>query len=107
VAGIFQEQETILVVEDNEHPEWATLSSAVGEALLDVERTFLDVVERQSKADEEMPLAAEAGPALRAYLSAKSRLDDAHRGLARYLAGRRASLHLMELRCGQCLRELR
>jgi hypothetical protein len=95
------------VVEDNEHPEWAALSSAVGEALLDVERTFLDVVERQSSADEEMPLAVEAGPALRAYMNAKSRLDDAHRGLARYLAGKRTPSHLTELRCGQCLQELR
>ncbi len=95
------------MVEDNEHWEWTELSSAVGEALLDVERTFLDVVERQSAGVEEMSPAAAAGPALKAYLAAWSRLDDAHRGLARFLSGRATPLPLMELRCGQCLQELR
>lgn len=95
------------MVEDNEHWQWTELSSAVGEALLDVERTFLDVVERQSAADEDMPVAAGTRPALQAYLAAWSRLDDAHRGLSRFLAGRATHLHLMELRCGQCLQELR
>ena len=95
------------MVEDNEHREWTELSSAVGEALLDVERTFLDIVERQSGAVEEMPLAAAAALSLRAYLAASSRLDDAHRGLARFLGGRKNPLDLMDLRCGQCLQELR
>ena len=95
------------MVEYNEQWEWTELSSAVGEALLDVERTFLDIVERQSAAVDEMSVAAAAGPAMRAYLAAWTRLDDAHRGLARFLEGRETPLHLMEQRCGQCLQELR
>lgn len=95
------------MVENKEHGQWTELSSAVGEALLDVERTFLDIVERRSAAIEALPLAATVGPALRAYLDAWSRLDDAHRGLARFMAAQGSPWQLMELRCGQCLQELR
>jgi hypothetical protein len=104
VAGPFQREEAIRVVEDKE--EWSELSSALGEALLDVERTFLDIVERQATPLAATPLSA-GGPPVKAYLDAWSRLNGAHRVLARFLVRQGTPLHRMELRCGQCSQELR
>jgi hypothetical protein len=95
------------VVEDNEHREWSELSNALGEALLDVERTFLDIVERQAATVADSGFPAACAPALKAYFDAWSRLDGAHVSFSRYLEGRGTPLHLMALRCGQCSQELR
>jgi hypothetical protein len=93
-------------VGEKDKEEWAELSSALGEALLDVERTFLDIVERQATPLAAKPLAGGGAP-VRAYLNAWYRLDGAHRVLARFLAGQGTPPSLMELRCGQCSQELR
>lgn len=64
---------------DQKEEAWLVLSRELGEALLDAERTFLDVVDNyhapRLKRDE----------ALRAYLEAWSRLARAHRLLAHLL----------------------
>jgi hypothetical protein len=92
------------VADDDE--EWNALSSALGEALLDVERTFLDVVERQSSTKAASPLAPTSSP-IQAYFDAWSRLDEAHRVLARFLISQGLARQFTELRCEQCLQELR
>lgn len=87
--------------------EWNAISNALGEALLDVERTFLDVVERQASQQGPLPRAAPGQAPVKAYLDAWSKLDEAHRALARLLTDQGHLLHLMSLRCGQCSQELR
>jgi len=97
-------EEGIRVVEDKE--EWTELSSALGEALLDVERTFLDVVDRQSDPTAGSPFTPPGSP-VKAYFEAWARLDGAHRVLARFLASQGAARRLQEVRCGQCMQALR
>ena len=87
--------------------EWNAISNALGEALLDVERTVLDVVERQASQQGPLPRAAPGQAPVKAYLDAWSKLDEAHRALARLLTDQGHLLHLMSLRCGQCSQELR
>ena len=87
--------------------EWNAMSNALGEALLDVERTFLDVVERQASLRERLPLAAPGQGPVKAYFDAWSRLDEAHRALTQFLTEQGHSLQLLSLRCDQCSQELR
>ena len=96
-------EEGVRVVEDKE--EWTALSSALGEALLDVERTFLDFVERQSSTVNASPLAPYGSP-VKAYFDAWSRLDEAHRVLERFLMSQGLARRFTELRCEQCSQEL-
>ena len=85
--------------------EWTALSSALGEALLDVERTFIDVVEGRSSMVTASPLASSGSP-VNAYFDAWSRLDDAHRLLAHFLMHQGTARQFAELRCEQCLQEV-
>jgi hypothetical protein len=91
------------VAEDKE--EWTELSSALGEALLDVERTFIDFVERQSSTLRVSPLTSRGSP-VEAYFDAWSRLDEAHRVLAGFLMSQGLAAQAAETRCDACSREL-
>jgi hypothetical protein len=90
----------------DEEDQWATLSGALGEALLDVERTFINVVERHGHVPGLVPYSATGSP-VRDYFDAKLRLDDAHRELADFLVGHGRPLKLLDLRCVECSQELR
>jgi hypothetical protein len=90
----------------DEQDQWAILSGALGEALLDVERTFMNVVERCSPVPGLVPYSATGSP-VRAYFDAKSRFDDAHRELTEFLVGQRRLSKPLELRCMECSQELR
>jgi hypothetical protein len=90
----------------DDHDRWTVLSSALGEALLDVERTFMTVVDGEAHVTGLVPYSATGSP-VRAYFDAKSRLDDAHRELTQFLGVHRRPLKLHELRCGECSQELR
>jgi hypothetical protein len=68
-----------LKVLDADEDTWTALSEQLGEALLDAERTFLDVVERRGMNRLMRDEAA------RTYLIAWSRLALVHRAMARYL----------------------
>jgi hypothetical protein len=90
----------------DEEDQWTTLSGALGEALLDVERTFMNVVERYAHVQGLVPHSATGSP-VRAYFDAKSRFDDAHRELTDFLVGRGRPSTLLDLRCVECSQELR
>lgn len=89
----------------DEQDQWAVLSGALGEALLDVERTFMNVVERQAYVPGLVPYSA-AGSPVRDYFDAKSRLDDAHRELTNFLMGSGRPSKLLDLRCAECAQAL-
>ena len=63
--------------------EWNVLSNVLGEALLDVERTFMDLVDHRSAATSEGDAGLDE-PVLH-YLEAWNRLEDAQRRLAQTL----------------------
>jgi len=64
---------------DAEEAAWFALSKELGEALLDAERTFLDLVDRHGSG------RLSQDEALLIYLAAWTRLGVAHRLLARHL----------------------
>ena len=65
--------------------EWGMLTREFGEALLDLERTFIKTVERQAALGQSAPLDVRDDP-VAAYMEAWTRLDAAHRTLLPYLA---------------------
>lgn len=77
---------------DRQEEEWSILNAALGEALLDVERTFMNVVDLQAKAPQELPAAMQGSNCVQAYLDAWSRLDVAHRGFRRFIVNAPGSL---------------
>lgn len=70
---------------ENGLEEWESLTREFGEALLDVERTFLDTMGRQAALGRCEPIDARNDP-VAVYLEAWTRLDAAHRRLLPYLA---------------------
>ena len=65
--------------EKNEKETWLALSAEFGEALLDAERTFMNVVEQFGS------LRSQRDETLRAYLDAWRRLSTAHETVAGFL----------------------
>jgi hypothetical protein len=70
---------------ENGLEEWESLTREFGEALLDVERTFLDTMDRQAALGRRESIDARNDP-VAVYLEAWTRLDAAHRRLLPYLA---------------------
>ncbi len=77
---------------DRQEEEWSILNSALGEALLDVERTFMNVVDLQAKMPRELPVSMQGNKCVQAYLDAWSRLNVAHSGFRRFLVNAESSL---------------
>lgn len=96
-----------MVDDRNDSGDWVILSNAVGEALLDVERTFMTVVERRARKVEHSAHVPGCGGHVKAYFDAWSRLDGAHRVLSQFLASQGHPMQLAPLRCGDCPQDLR
>jgi hypothetical protein len=73
-------------VADDEAKQWKSLSHEVGEALLDVERTFMNIVDLQAGSPTNVAVAPDGEAFVQSYLEAWGRLCGAHRGLAEFLA---------------------
>ena len=72
-------------MEDDRDAGWSAITADFGEALLDVERTFLKALDRQARLADAAPLDLREDP-VAAHLAAWARLDNAHRELVPYLS---------------------
>lgn len=68
------------------------LNAALGEALLDVERTFMHVVDQQARVQQTPSVGMQGCKYVQAYLDAWGRLNVAHGSFRRYIAGAEDSL---------------
>jgi hypothetical protein len=75
-------------VVDDEEKQWGALNNEVGEALLDVERTFMNIVDLQAAGSNTVATAPGGNACAQAYLEAWSRLQGAHRSLALFLVNK-------------------
>jgi hypothetical protein len=77
---------------DRQEEEWTVLNAALGEALLDVERTFMNVVDLQARTPMELPTTMQGSKCVQAYLDAWSRLNAAHSSFRRFIVNAEGSL---------------
>lgn len=73
---------------DEQEEQWGALNNEVGEALLDVERTFMNLVDLQAAGSDTVATAPHGNACVLAYLGAWGRLQGAHRRLSQFLVNK-------------------
>ena len=73
---------------EKQEEQWGALNEEVGEALLDVERTFMNLVDLQAAGPDTVATAPRGNSCVQTYLEAWSRLQSAHCRLSRFLVNK-------------------
>jgi hypothetical protein len=88
LAKVIHTSKEAVTVVDDEDKQWSALHNEVGEALLDIERTFMNIVDLQTGSPNNVAVAPDGDAFVQAYLEAWGRLQGAHRSLALFLVNK-------------------